>query len=112
MSHLSSKEIQGKLEETLARLKRDTGLGSDLRVEWHPNLGSNRHGEVKESVIYIYDADEGEAVRTLKHEFWDYHITREIVDPLIQYVNMQKNVIEGLIYKKKERVVQGLSKLL
>lgn len=33
------------------------------------------------------------------------------VNPLIQYVNMQKRAIERLIYERKEGVIRGLNKL-
>lgn len=105
---LESKRLEGELE----RLKMDSGMGRELRVMWLPNPNSDRHGEVKGKVIYVYDEEVEEALETLKHEFLDHHITREVVEPLIEYVNMQKRIIEGLVYRRKERLVEGLSKLL
>lgn len=86
--------------------------GYDLRVRWIPDDGSKLSGEVKSGVIYIYEKYEGKALEVLKHEFIDHHITREIVKPLVTYVNMQKSIIESLIYKRKEDLVDKLSKLL
>lgn len=100
------------MEGELERLKMNSGIGHELRVKWLPNPNSDRHGEVKAKVIHIYDEDVEEALETLKHEFIDHHITKEIVEPLIEYVNMQKRIIEGLVYRRKERLVEGLSKLL
>ena len=105
-------EVQERLEEELERLKRIMSIGYDLKVKWMPNAGSKLSGEVRGAVIYVYEKDEGEAVRTLKHEFIDHQITKEIVEPLVEYVNMQKSLLEKLIYKRKENIVESLSKLL
>lgn len=111
-SSRDKREVEVRLEEELERMKRESGLGHELGVRWIPNPNSDRHGEVKGSMIYIYDKDVNEAILTLKHEFIDHHITREVVEPLIEYVNMQKRIIESLVYRRKERLVEGLSKLL
>jgi len=103
---------QRRLEEELERLKRILDSGYGLRVRWTPNEESKLAGEVRGSVIYIYERDEVKAVETLKHEFIDHHITREVVDPLVEYVNMQKSLIERLIYKRKESLVDSLTKFL
>ena len=105
-------EAQKRLEEELERLKRTLDAGYNLKVRWIPNGESKLSGEVKGSVIYLYEEDEGKAGETLKHEFIDHHIVKEIVEPLVEYVNMQKNLIERLIYKRKEGLVDSLSKLL
>ncbi|MEM2905723.1 MAG: hypothetical protein QW587_08330 [Candidatus Bathyarchaeia archaeon] len=100
-----------RLARELERLKRETGLGQGLLVKWCPDADSDRHGEVKGDVIYVYDMDEERALATVKHEFIDYHISKEIVEPLVEYVNMQKRTIEALIYRRKEVLVERLSKL-
>jgi len=67
---------------------------------------------VKGDLIHIYDEHEERALLTLKHEFIDYHITKEIVEPLIKYINMQKCLIEDLVYSRKERLVKRILRLL
>jgi hypothetical protein len=67
---------------------------------------------VKGNVVYVYDEDEERALLTLKHEFIDYHINSDVVEPLIKYINMQKCLIEDLIYGRKERLVKRFLKLL
>jgi hypothetical protein len=103
---------QKKLKEALEKLKRTLNVGYDLRVKWIPDDGSKLSGEVRGDVIYIYEEEEGKAIESLKHEFIDHHITREIVEPLVEYANMQKGLIEILIYGRKEDLVDRLSKLL
>lgn len=104
--------LESKLEGELERLKRESGLGHELRVRWVPNPDSDRHGEVKGDVIYVYDGREERALLTLKHEFIDYHISKEVVEPLIKYINMQKCLVEDLIYSRKERLVKRILRLL
>ena len=102
----------GLLEEELESLKKLTGMGSYLRLLWIPLENSDRHGEVKGDAILVYDKDEEVAVRTLRHEFFDHLITKEIVDPLVKYINLQKNLIDKLIYERKEFIVEKIVDLL
>ena len=104
--------ILRRLEEELRQLKVETGLGYELSVKWTPNPDSDRHGEVKGTVTYIYDDCEDRALLTLKHEFLDYHISKEVIEPLIKYINVQKCLIEDLVYSRKERLVRRFLKLL
>ncbi|RLI46747.1 hypothetical protein DRO69_02410 [Candidatus Bathyarchaeota archaeon] len=106
------RELEVKLKGELEKLKMNSGMGHELRVRWLPNPNLDRHGEVKGDVICIYDEHEERAILTLKHEFIDYHISKEIVKPLIKYINMQKCLIEDLIYSRKERLVKRILKLL
>jgi len=102
----------GLLEEELENLKKLTGMGSYLRFLWIPLEDPDRHGEVKCDVIILYDKDEEVAVRTLRHEFFDHLITKEIVNPLVKYINLQKNLIDSLIYERKEFFVEKIVDLL
>ncbi len=100
------------LEEELVSLKKLTGMGSYLRLLWIPLEDPDRHGEVKGDAIIIYDKDEKVAVRTLRHEYFDHLIVKEIVDPLVKYINLQKNLIDALIYERKEFIVEKIVDLL
>ena len=104
--------LEDRLREELERLKRESGLGHSLEVRWVPDPSSSRHGEVKGTTIYIYDEDGEGALQTLKHEFVDYVITKGVVEPLIKYINLQKCLFEDQVYKRKERLVDGLLRLL
>lgn len=103
---------KNRLESELERLKIDSGMGYELSVRWVPNPDSDMHGEVKGTVIYVYDDSEDRALLTLKHEFLDYHISKDVIEPLIKYINVQKCMIEDLIYNRKERLVKSFLKLL
>jgi len=103
--------VEAKLDEELQRLKFETGLGCELSVKWAPNPDSDKHGEVLGTVIYVYDVCEDRALLTLKHEFLDHHITKEVIDPLVKYINVQKCLIEDLVYDRKERLVKRFLRL-
>ena len=101
-----------RLLEELRRLERLFGVETGLTVRWLPDSGSERHGEVKGGVIYIYDERFEEAVSTLRHEFVDYYVSVMVVEPLIKYINLQKCLIEELIYGRKEIFVMKVLRLL
>jgi len=115
--HLDGKVIEGNciervLDTELERIKRLTGLGHDLGLCWCPDEDSDRHGEVKGNLIMIYDSAEEEALRTLRHEFLDHLISREIIEPLVRQINMQKRLIESLVYERKEVIVERFVDLM
>jgi len=96
----------------LQRLKEKLWVCRELTLMWIPNPQSDKHGEVKGTIIYIYDEDLESALHTLRHEFIDYYVTKEVIEPLIKYINMQKNLIEDLIYERKEKVAENTLTLL
>jgi len=101
--------VLSQLKDELERLRGMMSLGSELELSWHPDEGSDRHGEVKGNLIRIYDSDREEALKTLRHEFIDHVITREVIAPLIELINMQKKLIESMVYERKERIVESFS---
>ena len=88
------------------------GLGAHLRLLWVPHEDSDKHGEVKGDAIIIYDKDEEVALKTLKHEFVDHIYVKDVIDPLVKYINLQKNLIDDLIYERKERIVDKMVEIL
>ena len=49
------------------------------------------------NVIYICVEGEEEAKKLVKHEFLDYYLVKEVIKPLVRYINLQKDLIESLI---------------
>jgi len=84
----------------------------NLRLLWLPLEEPEKHGEVKGEVIFIYNKDEEMAFRTLRHEFVDYMISKNILDPLVMYINIQKSLIDKLVYERKESIVEKIVDLL
>ncbi len=103
----------GLLEEELESLKKITGMGSALKLFWLPNINSEGvRGEVVNGVIKIYDREEEAAILTLRHEFLDYMISKQIIRPLIKRINLQSKLIDSLMYERKENVIEKIITLL
>ena len=100
-----------RLKSELKRLKELLDYGDQLKVKWIPNKTSSVFGEVKGDTIFIYVEGE-EALKCVRHEFVDYCVTEQIIKPLLKYINLQKCLIEDLIYSRKERLVKRFLKLL
>ena len=108
----STKEILSqRLDAELEQLKRFFGLGLELKVVWKPTPDGALSGEVKNSLIYVYEVDEEKAVDTLRHEFLDYCLSQAIV-PYKEVTNRLIRVINEDAYRRKERIVKALVKFL
>jgi hypothetical protein len=106
--------IKTGLEEELSRLIGILGLGLELRVVWKPGRvrrsaeGVALSGEVQGSTIIIYEEDEAEALKALKHEFLDYVISHEVEAPYKDLVNRLIDSFQAETYRRKERLVERL----
>lgn len=104
-------DFQKKLENKLRRLEKKIGFGFGLKVQWLPNASETLSGEVKGTTIYIYEEGEMEAMKTLKHEFIDYAISQTIA-PYKEVTNKLIAQINEDAYRRKERLVEALNKIL
>jgi len=104
-------DLQTKLDSELERLKKILKLGYELKVRWIPNSNSKLSGEVRGETIFIYDEDEELAIETLKHEFIDYAISK-VIEPYKEVTNRLIDLINEDAYKKKESLVELLSRLI
>jgi hypothetical protein len=109
---VTTQEVQRRLEATLRRLQRQLHGGYEVSVQWAPDELSSVSGDVRNGTIYVYEVKAERAVAVLTHEFLDHLLTSELVQPLVRYVNLQKGLIEHLIYQRKERLVERLALLL
>ena len=78
---------------------------------YDPNDSSSLEGEVKGKTIYIYSKELGKAIATLKHELLDYTVSK-LIEPYQKITNTMIALINDDCYKRKEVLVDGLSKLL
>jgi len=100
-----------RLNEELERLKRFSGLGSELSVIWKPRSDSVLSGEVKKDIICIYELEEEKAISILRHEFIDFCVSQPI-DPYKEITNSLIRVLNDIAYKRKEKVVEGLNRII
>lgn len=106
-----SVQVEDVLQEELERLKARSGVGRDLKVVWRPRARSGLSGEVKGGTVYVYERDEGEAVKVLRHEFIDY-VVSQAIEPYRSVANRLVQLVNEMCYKRKEEVVEALLRLL
>jgi uncharacterized protein Smg (DUF494 family) len=96
-----------RLQTELARLKKSFQMGEELRLEWSPNNGP-KSGEVTGTTVRIYEEDEAKALETLRHEFIEYLLTRDLVAPYKRLINKLISLFEEEMYDRKEKLVERL----
>jgi len=111
LGQIAQTETQNILEKELERLKHKLQVGYELKVIWIPDNGSKLAGEVRGDAIFVYDATEGEALETLRHEFLDYAVSK-VIEPYREVTNKLILLINEDAYKEKEKLVEALSQLL
>ena len=81
-------------------------------MRWIPNGKTDREGEVKGNIVFIYAENVESAIDTLRNEFMDYLVCLAI-KPYERIVNKQRLIINSLLaseqeeaYREKERVVE------
>ena len=75
-----------------------------------PNNGP-KSGEVTGTTIRIYEEDETKALNTLRHEFIEYLLTRDLMAPYKRLINRLISLFEEEMYDRKEKLVQRLQEL-
>ena len=96
--------FQQKLCDELVKLKAKLGLGGNLEVIWEPKPKPMEiRGEIKGSKIYIYEGDEDVALKTLKHEFLEFILTHEFLEP---------RLFEAKAHRRSDTLIDTLADLL
>ena len=104
--------VEAKLRRELRRLQQKYSLGLELKdVKWIPREDVFS-GEVKNGIVYVYDKEPEEAVKTLRHEVLDFHLTEKIVRKPINLLNLILKHLETEIYQEKEKLINRLTELL
>ena len=102
---------QDKLRKELLSLKQKLDMGHELSVKWVPAVTGKLSGEVKGECIFVYEVDEKKALETLKHEFLDYVLSK-VAEPYQRIANRLIELTNEETYKRKEKLVECLCKLL
>jgi hypothetical protein len=115
-SSVSEINCQEELDKELARLKHVLGVVGELKLKWIPSKslsksGKELSGEVRREVVYIFESDCDEAVKTLRHEVIDYLVSQSI-EPYKEVTNRLIKMVNEDAYKRKEKVVEALSRLI
>jgi len=100
--------VQEELERELRALSSKLGIDG-LKVIWSPDGSGKLSGEVKGQVIHIYEPDLGKAIEVLRHETLDY-IVSQAIEPYRDVTKALIKIINDKAYKRKEEVVEKLSR--
>ena len=104
-------KIHAKLETELDHLKQKFQMGHELKLQWTPNNGS-KSGKVTGTTIRIYEAEPTKALDTLRHEFIEYLVTRDLVAPYKRLINKLISLFEEEMYDRKEKLVSRFQDLI
>jgi len=109
-------DVKSRLEEELERLRKLTGIGEELRVNWLPGTIKYRNGrilaeEVVGDTIHIYVENEEEALRLVRHGFVEWLLNQH-TKRYRMLINKFIELFEEIQYWEKERLVQALERLL
>ncbi len=100
-------KVQIQLEKELERLKAKLRTGYELTVQWRQGGNERLSGEVKGSIIMIYEIGEVEAIDTLRHEFFDYAVS-QVIEPYKNITNRLISLLNEEAYVRKEKLVNGI----
>jgi len=103
-------DVLRRLQTELNHLKQKFQTGQELKLQWMPNNGP-KSGEVSGTAIRIYEADPTKALDTLRHEFIEYLLARELVAPYKRLINKLISLFEEEMYDRKEKLVERLRQL-
>jgi len=117
--------MQDLIEKELKRLQKKYGVGWELKVYWRPTPPHERpivyradgkkmriNGEWTTNSIIIYeDQNEEKIIHCLHHEFVEWMLLSDLVDPYVILANALQNVFRTLTYKTQEKRIEILAKL-
>jgi hypothetical protein len=113
--NLNNDNVVARLRIELERLQQKTRRGYELEgVVWFPGKkvfnpeGQPLAGEVKDGVIFIYD--EKDPVFTLKHEFFEYLLSKD-KKPLMDLIAKLLAHIMYCQYKDSDELADALARL-
>lgn len=104
-------ETLHRLETELSHLKSKFQMGQELELQWTPNDGP-KSGEVVGTAIRIYETDPTKALNTLRHEFIEYLLTRDLVAPYKRMINKLISLFDEEMYDRKEKLVNRFQDLI
>jgi hypothetical protein len=95
------------LRKELKHLKIILNVNNKLTLKYRPDKNAKLAGEVKGSLLYVYDSDQETALATLRHEILDYAISKAI-EPYRKIVNKLIEILNEEAYERKEILIETL----
>lgn len=72
---------------------------------------SDLDGEVKGNIILVYSQSLDVALKTLRHEFPDFLMSK-VIEPYKQVANSLITLVNKQAYSRKEKLIEKLTELL
>ena len=104
-SNSKNKQVHWQMQNALNR------LGIPMEICWKPDNTKSVHGELRETVLFIYDKNESEAWDTFTHELIEAKL-QNVTRPYRVLVNSLIAVIEKSVYEEKEEYIEFLPKMM
>jgi len=105
-------DVDDELRREVDRLSRLLGLIEELKVKWIPGGRAGVSGEVVGSTVYLYSKDLSGALETLKHEVIEYFLVKHHEEDYITMINALVEVFNRVMRRRREDVVDRLSKII
>ena len=101
-----------ELETELRRLAERLGLAEQLRVKWVPGGKDDVSGEVVGGTVYVYEMELSRALETLRHEVIEYLLVKHHEEDYVTMINALVDVFNRVMRKRREELVERLSKIV
>ena len=111
-SGLNDNGVEPELERELQRLLQRLGLTEQLQVRWVPGGKSDLSGEVIGRTIYVYTKGLPGALETVKHEVVEYLLVKHHEEDYVTMINALVNAFNQVMRKRREELVERLSKII
>lgn len=117
-------DIENELRKELKMLQDLFGC-AELEVQWRPNaeqresnFGKTKQlcGEVIDRCLVIYVTELDDALHVCDHEFIEYMLNKELLEPIITMYNNMRMAYERSatknLYTNKEAVIENIVKFI
>ena len=101
-----------ELERELQRLLQCLGLTEQLQVKWVPGGKSDLSGEVIGRTVFVYVKDVPKAIKTVRHEVIEYFLVKHHDEDYVTMINALVNAFNEVMRKRREELVERLSKII
>ena len=85
-------------------------LGIPLTVVWAPDSSKSVHGEIKGSLLCVYDVQEVDALATFTHEIIEFKL-KAVTKVYRTMINSLIDGYEKLAYQEKEEFIESIPAL-
>ena len=108
---MNSAELD-ELKRELHLLAQRLGLAEQLQVKWILGGKDDVSGEVVGRTVYVYEKELPQALETLRHEVIEYLLVKHHEEDYVTMINALVDVFNRVMRKRREELVERLSKIV